>query len=271
MIFRLFRVWIFSALAIGVNPIFAGTIGFTMTFNGNEVTITHTGNEAAYRMSWYTLNAAMVWQPVQTSSGNVDYLAPGQTLRGNRSVEGKAGLRGNDLMLLTFFDQAGSAITQLGWHRAQQLVSAAWRIDRDDSLLRVCSTDQNVDGAATYIFLLPNSGIQSLAMPFAEMPYPPNPQRLLDGRGDCRILNTGEGQAEAWLLFPSVSGALHMQLVKDGLVRGQAHLPVWLMWARKHLNTVAAVIALVGLSFLFYSSFFEVGNRLRLKSREPHD
>jgi len=229
----------------------AGTIGFKVSFTGDDVSITHTGNEAAYRLRWYTLSAAEVWQPVAVIDGHADYLAPGQSLRGRRVPGGDAGLGAHDPLLLMFLDQAGSQISQLAWRRPPGRSSVVWPVSREAGLLRLCPPNQAVASAgAGYVIAVPGPGVRALALPFASPRVPPNPVLLGSAPGACQTLDTGPGQAAAWLLHASAGGALRVQLVPDGEIRGQAHQPKWLAWARRHLLSLAGVAALVGVGLL---------------------
>lgn len=247
----LFRALVLlGLLALGRDGM-AGTIGFNVSFADDEVRITHNGNEAAYRLTWYTLSAAQVWQPIAVTDGQAEYLAPGQSLRGRRVPGGNTGLGAHDPLLLMFLDQAGSQISQLAWRRPPGRASVVWPVSRKAGLLRLCSPHQAVAGAtAGYVIAVPSPGIQALALPFASPRMPPNPVLLVNERGACQSVDTGPGQTGAWLLHTGSSGGLQVQFVPGGEVRGQAHHPGWLVWVRLHLMVVAGAAALVGLGLL---------------------
>ncbi len=247
----LFRVFfLLGLLALGRDGV-AGTIGFNVSFVGDEVSILHTGNEAAYRLTWYTLSAAHVWQPISVMDGHADYLAPGKRLRGQRVPGGNTGLGSHDPLLLMFFDQAGSQINQLAWRQPPGRSSLVWPVSREAGLLRLCPPKQAVAGqGAGYVIFVPDPGVQALALPFATPKMPPNPVLLANVRGACQTLDTGPGQAGAWWLHTTAGGDFQVQHVPDGEVRGQAHHPRWLVWARRHLLVLAGAAAVVGLGLL---------------------
>lgn len=233
----------------------AGTIGFKVAFVGDDVHITQSGNEAAYRLRWYTLSAGQVWRPVAVMDGQADYLAPGQSLRGRRVPGGNTGLGAHDPLLLMFLDQAGSQISQLAWRRPPARSSVVWSVSREAGLLRLCPPAQTAAGTgAGYVITVPGPGVQALALPFASPRVPPNPVLLGSAPGSCQTLDTGPAQAAAWLLHVAADGVLRVQLVPDGEVRGQAHHPQWLMWARRDLLALAGLAALVGLGVLLLAS-----------------
>jgi hypothetical protein len=244
----------------------AGTIGFKVSFVGDDVSITHTGNEAAYRLRWYTLSAAQVWQPIEVIDGQDDYVAPGQSLRGRRVPGGNTGLGAHDPLLLVFLDQAGSQISQLAWRRPPGRSGVVWPVSREAGLLRLCPPNQAVAGAgAGYVIAVPDPGVRALALPFASPRAPPNPVLLGSAPGTCQTLNTGQGQTAAWLLHATADGTLRVQLVPDGEIRGQAHKPKWLAWARRHLLSLAGLAALVGVGLLLLATL-----KLAFWRRQPN-
>ncbi|MBV5346737.1 hypothetical protein JZU46_00675, partial [bacterium] len=73
-VFRLIGVLVLALIT--TLPAHAGSIGFSISFTGDEVAITNTGSEPAYLVSGWTLDAASHWQRVRVESGNAAYLTP---------------------------------------------------------------------------------------------------------------------------------------------------------------------------------------------------
>lgn len=121
---RLFLILILMCSFEFSNKAQAGTIGFSISFTGDEITITNTGSEAAYALSEWTLDQQAHWQKAHILQGNPAYVAPGKKLIARRqSQAASTGLGKADPLLLVLHDQAGSRITQLAWRQTPAYVT----------------------------------------------------------------------------------------------------------------------------------------------------
>jgi hypothetical protein len=93
--------------------------------------------------------------------------------------------------------------------------------------------------------VVPYAGIEALAQPLQTIATPPKPYRM-DWQANTLpwVLNTGDGQSGAWLVHELASGAVSLQIVPDGRVRGSEQLPRWVAWFRANGLVAALVLGL---------------------------
>lgn len=226
---------------------YAGSIGFSINMTGEDIVITNTGNEAAYQMTEWTLNASGQWQPVQWQEGNPAWVAPGKKLKGRRlSLTADTSLGRADPLLLMFYDAAGSQFSQLAWRKTPAFATHPLHVQRQDHRVTLDKGDiSNI--AITYAIAVPDEGIASLARAFASAKTPPRPMRHDWTKSASLVIETGQGQQGVWLIHESSTGDLQIQIVPDGLPAGQEQIPRWLVWMRLHLLKWAGILALVGM------------------------
>lgn len=249
---------------LALSSAFAGSIGFAINFTGDEVAITNTGSEAAYQLSEWTLDSSSQWRQVQVQEGNPAYLAPGKSLKGRRfSSAATTGFGRADPILVVLHDQAGSRIAQLAWRQPPAVQQQPLPTRRSGGQLSIdagAARAQKI--VATYGVVVPYDGIKRLTQPLVEAGPPPNPQRHAWAAGAPMVMNTGAGQGGAWLVHESATGDLRVQIVPDGLIRGQEQVPGWLVWARQYLMKLSALLAGVGLTVMF-AGFIRAARRSR--------
>jgi hypothetical protein len=251
-----FRFWpntaqVIAALACSwvlALPALAGSIGFSINYTGDDISITNTGTEPAYQVSQWTLDAASQWRAVQVQQGNPAFLPPGKSLTGRRLTAAAAtGLGRADPLLLLLHDQAGSRITQLAWRQTPMNVPQPLTTERLGRQLQVVGGKAGqAQTLLTYGIAVPYAGVAQLAQPLSATPAPPNPLRHVWANGPLMALDTGAGQSGAWLVHESATGDLQVQMVGDGKARGTEQVPGWLRWARQYLMSAAALLAGLG-------------------------
>ncbi len=226
----------------------AGSIGFSINFTANDIAIRNTGTEAAYQLSAWTLDRSAQWQAVQILSGNAAYLAPGKSLSSRRLSPAPDGAIGRaDPLLLVLYDQAGGRFAHLAWRQTPALAQHPLPAQRDARQLIISQPDARADKiAATYGIVLPYEGVKGLALPLAAPQPPPNSKRHVWATGAPLVFDSGAGQAGAWLVHETATGELRMQIVPDGIVRGQEQTPRWLVWVRKYMMVWATLLAGLG-------------------------
>ncbi len=225
----------------------AGSIGFSISFTGDDISISNTGSDAAYQVSGWTLNAQGQWRLVAVRDGNPAYLPPGQSLKGHRSAAAPATPLGRaDPLLVLLHDQAGSQIVQLAWRQTPALALQPLSLQRRGPILGIAQPSGLSDIVASYAVVVPYQGIARLAQPLPPTPVPPAPVRHRGSDPAPWVLDTGAGQGGAWLLHESANGTVSLQIAPDGLVRGQEQVPAWLVWSRQHLMRTATVLAWLG-------------------------
>lgn len=247
----LLRATALAGLLFVMPTALAGSIGFLINFTADEMALTNTGTEAGYEFSLWTLDESAKWQKAEILSGNAAYLAPAKSLKGRRhSAPAATGLGRADPLLVVFYDQAGSRIAQLAWRQAPArapYAQATWREARQLHIARGSASEI----AATHGIVVPYEGIDQLAHRFSPLAAPPDPLRHVWTEGSSRMtLDTGAGQGGVWLVHETAGGALQVQIVADGLVRGQEQVPAWLGWARRYLMTFAQGLAVLGAALL---------------------
>jgi hypothetical protein len=261
-VFRLMRVLVFALVT--ALPAHAGSIGFSISFTGDEIAITNTGSEPAYQVSEWTLDAAANWQRVQVESGNAAYLTPGQSLKGRRlTPTAPSGLGRADPLLVLLHDQAGSRIAQLAWRQTPTAHQQPVPIQREGERISVSADAARAQKIiASYAMVVPYEGIQRLGQPLSATDVPMNPLRQVWTSDVPLVLTTGAGQGGAWLVHENTTGALSVQIVPDGMVRGQEQVPAWLIWVRQYLMRVASWLAGLG-GFVLVVGWLWAGRRPR--------
>jgi hypothetical protein len=238
-------------------PVQAGSIGFSISFTGDDITITNTGSEPAYQVSQWTLDAASQWRQVQVQQGNPAFLPPGKSLNGRRLAAASAtGLGRVDPLLLVLHDQAGSRIAQLAWRQTPMNAPRPLPTERLGRQLQVVGSKAGEEKTLmTYGIAVPYEGVAQLAQPLFATTPPPNPLRHVWANGPLMTIDTGAGQSGVWLVHESATGDLQVQIIADGKVRGAEQVPGWLRWARSQLMTLAAAVACVG-GLLLVAGFY---------------
>ncbi len=238
--------WLLCALPLAQ----AGTIGFSISFTNDEIAIVNTGNEPAYQLSGWTLDLTGQWRKTEILDGNASYLAPGKKLKARRQAPSASTALGRaDPLLLLLHDQAGSLITQLAWRQTPAMMTNPLPSHRQGSRLRIdAGTTGGPKIIATDAIAIPYDGIQRLARPVTQPTPPLKPQRHIWTTDAAPLwVETGAGQNGAWLVHEMATGELRMQIVPDGLPRGQEQVPKWLVWVRQYLMKLSGVLAGVGL------------------------
>jgi len=247
---RFMAVWLVWGLLalLAALPAHAGNIGFSISFTGDEVSITNTGSEPAYLVSEWTLDAAAKWQRIQVVAGNAAYLAPGQSLTGRRlTAAAPTGLGRADPLLVLLHDQAGSRIAQLAWRHTPATTPQPLPVQRHGGQLSVAADAARAQKIiASYGLTVPYEGIHRLGQPLSATDAPPNPLRHGWTSATPLVLATGAAQGGAWLVHENAAGELSVQIVPDGVVRGQEQVPIWLSWVRQYALQVATWLAGLG-------------------------
>ena len=240
----------------------AGTISFSVDFTANEISLTNTGSEAAYRISMWTLDASEKWQRAPVLVGNADYLAPLQSIKGQHPILSASSALGlGDPLLVMLFDKAGSRVTQLAWRRAPAATLVTLPAHRHGSQLDIALGNASAAQiVATYGITVPYAGVARLAQSFPAAEPPPDPLRHLWAAGPTMTLDTGAAQAGAWLVHQTATGELQVQIVVDGVARGSEQVPAWLIWVRRHWMPYVQLLAGLG-GFLLLAGFVWSGRQ----------
>lgn len=256
-VFRACQARVVKAAALCLVSLFAttshaGTLGFSISFSGDEITITNTGSEAAYRLSQWTLDADIRWRKVRVLDGNADYIAPGKSLKGVRwGGATHSGIGRAAPLLLVMHDQAGSRIAQLAWQRSPEVLPQPLAVQRNKNVVQVSDKEARPQKIInSYGIVLPYEGIQLLTMPLKAVEAPPSPTIHVWSTGSSMSINTGAGQAGVWLVHEHAAGDLRLQIVPDGFARGREQIPAWMLFARLQLMNISVFVAGLGLLVL---------------------
>ncbi|MCP5158845.1 MAG: hypothetical protein H6974_01650 [Gammaproteobacteria bacterium] len=241
----------FSPLLM-VLPVQAGVLQFQTAIEPNAVCLTHSGDEAAYQISLWSLDSRSHWEQLSLVSGNADYLPPGQTLCAQRcSAPPATPLGRSDPVLILLRDQAGSETAQLAWRKPPRVVETGLRFARVGPQLEIVRPEPGNDILNTQAIAIPYAGIATLAKSLHPMVPPPDPIQHDWRSGEPLILDTGIGQAGAWLLHEYGDGHLELQIAPDGIVRGREQIPNWLASLRAYAFDLASLLGLAGILSLF--------------------
>ncbi len=259
---RLARLAGLACLALAPCIALSGSVSFSVDFTANEVVVTNTGSEAAYRLSMWALDGSEKWQRVPVLVGNADYLEPQQQVKGRRQLlVATSGLAVGDPLLVMLFDKAGSRIAQLAWRQTPAAALTALPTQRHGSQLVIAgATASAANIVATYGITVPYAGVASLAQGFAVAEPPPDPLRHLWALGSAMTLDTGAAQAGVWLVHQTATGELQVQTVVDGVVRGFEQVPAWLSWVRRHGARYVQALAGLG-AFLLLAGLVLAGRK----------
>ncbi|TXT40533.1 MAG: hypothetical protein FD135_1186 [Comamonadaceae bacterium] len=230
-------------------PAVAGSIGFSISFSDDLILISNTGSDSAYRLSAWTLNSTLKWSQVQFKEGNFSYFPPGKNIKGQRLMPSPGyGLGRVDPLLILFYDQAGSRIAQLAWHQMPRMLQQYLPTRRNGNELHVTKSGESLERIkTTYAVVVPYEGISALAKSLSDTETSPQDPIIHNWTtGNSMMLNTGSGQSGAWLVHEYDSGDLSLQIVRDGVMRGQEQMPEWVVWMRQYLMLVATVLAGLG-------------------------
>jgi hypothetical protein len=260
-------VFIFLLLVLS-SASHAGTIGFSVVFQGDEVSVINKGSDAGYQLSLWTLDANTQWKKMQVIAGNTDYVAPAAVLNARRSAAvGPTAIGRLDPILVVLFDQAGSRIVQLAWHQNPTPFPSPFASRRAGSRLDISAPSPDVSApavVATLGIVVPYEGIGQLAQKFSQDMPPPDPVRHSWAAGSTMSLETGAGQMGAWFLHELADGTQQLQVVVDGKVRGAEQLPAWLPWLRQNTWILTGLLAGLGCVLVIAGC---VGRRRALTTR----
>ena len=258
---RLARMASLTILFFAPSIALSGTVSFSVDFAPNEVLLTNTGSEAAYRLSMWTLDGSEKWRRVPVLLGNADYLEPQQLIRGRRQMSGAtSGLALGDPLLVMLFDKAGSRIAQLAWRQAPVAALDTLPTRRHGSQLYIEGDESAAKIVATYGITVPYAGVARLTQSFALAEPPPDPLRHPWALGPAMTLDTGAAQAGAWLVHQTATGELQVQTVVDGAARGLEQVPAWLTWVRRHWARYVQALAGLG-AFLLLTGLVLAGRQ----------
>ena len=225
---------------------YAGSIGFNIQFKGEQLALQNIGSEAAYRLEVFSLSTDQAWQPLPILSGNAHYLEPQKNITLQDKPSASAGLTALGPVLIVFNDQSGGAMAHLAWRNTPPASPNLLAFERQGAQLMVRKPQSQTGIVRTWAIVVPYAGIEALGKPLQAIPKPPKPYRM-----DWQVsslpltINTGNGQSGTWLVHELTSGAMSLQIVPDGKVRGNEQLPAWVAWFRANGLVTAIVLGLL--------------------------
>lgn len=249
-----------TALLLWANAYaWAGSIGFSISFTGPDIALTHVGSEPAFQLTLYTLDASTRWRKLDIKAGDLAFVRPGSRLQVRRSVEPPDNALGAaDPLLVLFRDQTGNDFSQLAWRQTRPAARHPLPIARRGAQLQILPAPAPSDQPVlSYAIVVPYAGIARLGQPYRDQPIPPDPVRHDALSGLPLTLDSGAGQAGAWLLHQYAPGDVQVQIVPEGHVRGTEQQPAWLTWARAQLMPLAAGLSGLGVILLLTAGWLK--------------
>ena len=225
---------------------YAGSLGFNIQFKADQISLQNTGSEAAYRLAVYSLGADQAWQALPVLSGDAHYFEAQKSITVQDKPSVGAGLTALGPVLIVFNDQSGGSMAHVAWRNTPPASQSVLAFERQGAQLKVLKPEAQSAGIArTWAIVVPYAGIEAMAHPLQTIPTPPKPYRM-DWQASSLpfTLNTGDGQSGAWLVHELTSGAVSLQIVPDGRVRGSEQLPRWVAWFRANGLAAALVLGL---------------------------
>ena len=255
--------WFFLLTSLICNLGFAGTVGFSVDFTNQVISIKNTGTESAYRLTAWSLGGAHEeWVKVNLNASESAYLEPGHRAEGNlvgnvsNSVISKA-----CPVVIAFFDQAGAPFYQLTWRSSPGRIFVPLEFNRQNSVLTVKRDNElRKDLLFTYVISNPYQGIHELTQPISQNIRIPSISKHDWSTGLPITLDTGPVQTGVWLIHEYENKTLELQIIPDGVARGTEQLPVFIVFLRKYFLHISAMFLSFGLAlvlFSFIKNFFK--------------
>lgn len=225
------------------------------TFADGHFSIENRGDECAYRPSIWQLAASGEWERLALEGDGPGEIAPLKKVRGFMltSITAKRTLPAYLRPLLVHvYDQAGAPIVQIAWPLPPRQATDRLEAQHIGERLRIYAPSKpQTSILATYILLVPDRGVAQLAYPMGKLAGLPRVVRHAWSAEPWFEIESGAGLAGAWLLHEEESSAtdgLSLQIVPDGLLRGQSHQPFWIMASTgKAILIFIGALAMVGL------------------------
>ena len=234
----------------------AGTVGFSVDFTNEVISIKNTGTESAYRLTAWSLGGAHEeWVKVNLNASESAYLEPGHRAEGNlvgsvsNSVISKA-----CPVVIAFFDQAGAPFYQLTWRSSPSRIFVPLEFSRQNSVLTVKKDNElRKDLLFTYVISNPYQGIHELTQPISRNIRIPSISKHEWSTGLPIVLDTGPAQTGVWLIHEYENKTLELQIIADGVARGTEQLPAFIVFLRNYYAHISAMFLSFGLVLIFFS------------------
>ncbi|HCC55409.1 MAG TPA: hypothetical protein DEQ20_10890 [Desulfobulbaceae bacterium] len=220
-----------------VSPAMAESLSFQLeTFADGHFSIENRGDERAYRPSIWQLASSGDWERLALEGDGPGEIAPLKKVRG-LMLTSTTPNRTHPAYLRPFLvhvhDQAGAPIAQIAWPLPPRQATDRLETQHIGARLRIYAPSKTQASIrATYVLIVPDQGVAQLAYPLDTFTGLSRVVRHAWGVEPWFEVESGVGLAGAWLLHEEANSAtegLSLQIVPEGLLRGQTHQPFWVL------------------------------------------
>jgi hypothetical protein len=247
---NLFATFFLFFYLTGNHPSQAGNIGFLVNYiNNDNIQIVNQGNSSAYQLSIWSLNNLNQWHRLLINTQDTATLSPAMTLSGVRNfLPSQEAIGKHDPVLIIYYDQAGSQFAQLAWRIAPIPETRQLYSRRKGASLEIRQTDPQL--VESWAIVVPHDGIEALTHPFSPLTSLPAPIRHVWKTGEDLSIDSGKGQAGAWIVSKDKENILSVHIFPDGITRGNEQIPAWLTWIKNYLLSLSFGIMVAGIIFI---------------------
>jgi hypothetical protein len=227
----------------------AGNIFFSLSINGDNLTLTNQGNSSAYYPTVLHLLADGHWEALAFQPGKA---SPAELLPGEKidfvwvraeSLKTQSPLEILQPVMVRFYDQDGSGFGQISFFNPPPQLAQPLVASYVGGVMTI-SPPKDKSIHASWLLWPQEEGINPLRYPVSFAFKQPSAQRIEWHAGMDKVrLNLGAGRPSAVLLHETDQG-LFLQSLPGGGLQGHEQRAAWLDWKNLFYGIAAAVIVL---------------------------
>jgi len=237
---------------------FAGSIAYTFSLTGNELTMTLQGDTSAYYPAAFRLAGSGDWEKLEPL-GPMAEQTKGVAMRFRWPDQGTAPIEAVKAFMVRFFDSSGVGFGQVAFFAAPPAAARTTNAAYVDGQLRLHPPDDPNLIRATWVIAPLEEGIAPIAGPLSFVHRQPAARRIDWGRVLTPVaIDNGPGQPLALLLHETPAG-FESQTIQGGRSQpggpGAEQRTPWLKSAAL-FYAAGLVLLLAGLAFAVFAAVF---------------